>query len=478
MSEFLKSLVTFPARFVRGAWRFIEPPLKVGRIPFARTVLVLQLIAALTFLGYTLIKKGVRLPFSPDPYYVQVLFPDAKGLSPAKEPAAGVAGVNAGKVVAAEVDRNGQATVTIRLEPDMRGKIFRDATAQVRPTSVLQTLIVNITPGDPETGPLPDDKPIDAAHTSGFVHIDELTGLLNADTQAQAQVLISEAATALKNREPELRAILAELGKATDGLTPLADALADRRRLVSRLTTNLDRMFSTVGQRGSQLAHAIDAGRRTLDVTAAREPELAEATRELAPTLEEATAALVATRGLTEPLEPALDELLGAADSFQPAAVELRELAPEVSGFIDLADKLVDDGQRPAAQFAQGLIGLSDRVKNDQVPALEELVGLVHLLFDYRHGLRQFAENLSGAVSQNRNAGPYANFAIINSEFTAQGFGLPRSAARSSNGKPSRLGMLLAESLEHVCRDTNPAACMIRFQAAGLPEEPILGKEN
>src|SRR5690606_30391940 len=62
----------------------------VGRIPYARTILLIQLAAALLFVGYTLVKKEVRLPFSPEPYYVDVILPDAKGLSPAKDPAAGV----------------------------------------------------------------------------------------------------------------------------------------------------------------------------------------------------------------------------------------------------------------------------------------------------------------------------------------------------------------------------------------------------
>lgn len=478
MIELLRGLLTLPARFARGAWRFIEPPLKVGRIPLARTVLVMQIIAAVTFLGYTLAKKGVRLPFSSDPYELQVLLPDAKGLNPAKEPAVGVAGVNAGKVVEAEVASNGQALVTLSLDPEMRGKVFRDATAFVRPTSVLQTLIVNIAPGDPASGALPEGEVIDAANTDAFVHIDELTNLLNADTQAQVQVLISEAATALRGREPELRAILAELGRLTDGATPLAEALAERRRLLTRLTDNLDAMFTTLGERGSQLAHAIDAGRRTLDVTGAYEPDLAAATRELAPTLEQASEALAATRGLTEPLAPALDRLADSADSVPPAAIELRELAPALGDFVGLADRLVDDGRRPARLLAGGLVGLSDRVKNDQVPALEELVELVNLLFDYRYGLVQFAENMSGVVSANRRAGPYANFAIVNATITPEGFGLPRRAARSRDGEHSRLDLLLAEALERVCRDTNPAACLVRFGLPGLPEETVLRPEG
>jgi len=473
VSDFLTRIATLPARLARGAWRFIDPPLKVGRIPFTRSILILQILAALTFLGYTLAKKGTNLPFTGDPYRLEVVMPDAKGLNPVKEPAAGVAGVNAGKVVATRVEA-GQAHVVLELDPEMRGKVFNDATVFVRPSSVLQTLIVNIQPGDPDSGEMTDGGVIDAASTDGFVHIDELTGLLDADTQAQAQILIREAAKAFKGREPELRAILAEVGDLTDGATPLAEALAERRRLLSKLVTHTDELFTTVGQRGSQLARAIDAGRRTVELTAAREPELSAATRDLAPVLDEASRSLVATRGLAEPLVPALDELIPAAASVEPAAAKLRALLPELDGLVTVADGLVDDGAEPAALLADGMRGLSGRVRGDQVPALRELVDLVDLLFEYRNGLVQTAENFSGAFSLNHRAGPYAQFAIVSSEMEPEWFGFPAGAARSRGDRASLMEQTLAEMLERVCRDSNPAACSLRFSTPGLPPEPIL----
>ena len=148
-----------PVRVAIGAWQFINPRLKAGRIPYARTMLAMQFVAAIVFVGYTLVKKDVQLPFSEEPYYVEVLLPDAKGLNPAKEPAVGLAGVPVGKVVGAKVE-NGQARIRMRLNSDMRGKVFANASAFVRPTSILQTLIVSISPGDPRTGPLPDGKVI------------------------------------------------------------------------------------------------------------------------------------------------------------------------------------------------------------------------------------------------------------------------------------------------------------------------------
>ncbi len=469
----LHKIVTAPARFVHSAWRFVDPKLKVGRIPYARTALLIQLAAALLFVGYTLTKKDTLLPFSEEPYEVQVMLDDAQGLNPAKEPAAGVAGVNNGKVTEAVVAPNGQALVTLRFDPSMRGKIFADATAFVRPTSVLQTLIVNVDPGTPKTGPLPADEVIGAADTRSSVHIDELTGLLNADTQAQTQILISEAAKALKGREPELRQILAELGRLTDSATPIAEALADRRRLLTKLTDNMDDLFTTLGQRGTQLASAIQAGSDTLAVTASRETELAEATSQLAPTLTETQNALSSTRELANSLNPALDELIPVAGEVGPAATRLRALLPKLDKLVTTADGLVDDGAEPVALFSEGLRGLSERVRSDQVPALVELVDLVDLLFDYRFGLVQFAEVISSVTSMNRQAGPFAQFAVINAELTPEGLGLPAAAARSRSGESSELETLLAAALERTCLQ-NPASCLLRFRIPGLPPDPVL----
>ena len=133
-------------------------------VPFGKSILALQLLAALTFLGYTAIKKDVRVPLiTSAPFEFDVVLPDAEGLQPVKEPAVGVAGAPAGKVSKVQIDR-GRARVTLRVDHDLEGKIFKDATATVRPTSALQTLAVNISPGTPASGKLEagDDDPAGA----------------------------------------------------------------------------------------------------------------------------------------------------------------------------------------------------------------------------------------------------------------------------------------------------------------------------
>jgi virulence factor Mce-like protein len=472
MSGFFERAAEFPSRFARGARRFIDPPLKVGRIPFGRTVLIMLFATAVIFLGYTAIKKDVEIPFISNPYLVDVIVPDAQGLNPAKEPSAGVAGVEAGKVVA--VRREGtQARVTLRLENSMRGKIFNDATAFVRPTSLLQTLIVNILPGDPATGKLPEGRAIPVENTRPFVHIDDLTGILDADTQAQVQVLIAEAATAFDGRAPELRKILSTLGDVTDEAQPLADALAERRHLLARLTTHLDVLFNTLGDRGRALARAIDSGSRTLEVTASRDAELASAMRGLAPTVSELQRSLAATGALAKPLVPALDRLLPVAREIEPTSRQLRDFVPEVDQLVGEAKSLVRVGSKPASQLAGGLKGLAGRIQSDQIPALKELLSLADLLHKYRNGFIQFAENLSGATSVNKRAGTYLQVALVNAEIDPEMLGLSASAAKTGSDGESKLTQMLGKTLEYICQESNPMACLLRFNIPGLSSEPL-----
>ena len=76
------------------------------------------------------------------------------------------------------------------------------------------------------------------------------------------QILITEAATALRGREPELRKILAELGELTDTATPLAGALDERRRLLASSSTTSTSSSPRSASAASQLAETIDAGSR------------------------------------------------------------------------------------------------------------------------------------------------------------------------------------------------------------------------
>jgi virulence factor Mce-like protein len=468
-------LLNAPRGVGRFFWRFINPQRTAGRVPLGRFVIVIQLIAALIFIGYTLTKKSIRLPFSSEPYEVAVVFADARGLDQYDEPAAAVAGTPLGRVTDVRYE-NGRSVATLTFEPEVEGKIFADATAAIRPGSAIQNLVVNVDPGDPDAGPLPEDQPIPPNRTEAFVAIDDLTGVLDADTRAYLGILISEAHAALRGRESELRGAVGELGELTDTAKPIARALRTRRELLTRLVGNLDVVFQTLGDRGAQLAEAINAGNHTLEVTAARETEVAELTRELGPTLSTAERSLAAVNQLTEPLLPALDQLVPAVPALTEGFRSVRAFIPQATALIGTFESLVDAGRRPLELMIEGTAGLPERI-GDQISIAEELSALAARMDQHKAGVGQLSDTLSGALSVNDNGGTYGQVDVLPfEEPKPENFGLAASAARSDEGRLSLLDRKLASALEQACRTENVYACLLRFSVPGLPPTPVSGR--
>jgi phospholipid/cholesterol/gamma-HCH transport system substrate-binding protein len=443
----------------------------VKAIPYGRLVIVLQIVAALAFLGYTLTKKSIRLPGSTAPYQIEVEFTDAKGLDRVDEPGAAVAGALVGRVTGTRYE-DGVAVATLSLEPDVRGKVFADATAELRPASAIQNLIVNIDPGDPSAGPLAEDARIPSGRTTAFVAIDELTSVLDADTRAYAQILIGELDRGLDGRAADLRGALRELSAVTGEAGPIARGLATRRHLLTRLVDDLDTVTATLADRSVELGNAVAAGSDTLAVTASRERELAEATRLLGPVLEEADRSLAAGSDLADILVPALDRIIPSAGGLGEASAKLAAMLPRAAQLVGQFDELTKTGAEPTQLMLQGTRGLTAKA-NGLIPTARDLVRLARIMDEYRNGGRQLADTLSGATSVNDTGGAYGQVDVLEIEdIKPENLGLPESAARRRNGRPSELQRKLALALELACKD-NAAACLTRFSIPGLPDDLV-----
>ena len=475
----IRSILTAPVRFVRFVWEFVNPRLKAGRVPYGRIVIVTQILLALVFLGYTLGKKSIRLPIvSSEPYQIHVLFQDAQGLDRLDEPAAAVAGTPLGRVTDVTYE-HGKALVTMTMEDSVRGKVFADASVAVRPASALQNLLVNIDPGTPSTGPLPEDAVIPPERTSNYVAIDELTSILDADTRAYTSILLQQAQIAVKGRSGEFRDALIELGELVDTTAPISRELAKRRHLLSDLVGELNVVGRTLASRGAQLAATIESANNTLAVTAAREPELAESVRLLAPVLSEAERSVAALRRLAEPLQPVLEQLGESAPDLAASVTALHGLYPEATRLTNRFEQLVKDGERPLELLEFGTRGIGDRAAA-LVPVMKALAKLTTRLDRYKAGMLQTSDLLASVFSPQDRNGAYAPIAINKIESPRpENFGLgAATASREGADGETRLDKMLAKALELTCVEENPLACLMRFNINELPDEPVTGGEG
>jgi virulence factor Mce-like protein len=462
-------IARLPRTAARTAWAFINPSRTAGRIAWGRVAITVQILVAVVFVGYTLTKKSIRLPFSSEPYQVRVEFTDAQGLDRLDEPAAAVAGTPLGSVTDVEYS-DGQAVATLTFKDEVRGKLFADASVSVRPASALQNLLVNVDPGTPEAGPLPEDAPIPASRTTGYVTIDELTSVLDADTQAYLTILIEQAEVALRGREGRIRQALGQVGELTDAATPLSEALADRRELLTKLVGEFETVVQTVGDRGRLLAEAIDAGNATLALTSERQGELAQMTRDLGPVLAQTQVSLASARQLATALLPALDLLIPAAEPLAAGLQKMNALLPRAEALTDRFEELSEDGREPLGLMMEGTEGIKARIRA-MVPVMRDLTGLSRRLNDHRAGMAQLADTLSAAFSSQDSNGAYGPIQIRVEPLKAENFGF---AAPLEGQREQRFERQLASALELTCVVENPLACLYRFATPGLPAKPVL----
>ena len=466
----MRRILRFPvglARFVRG---FVSPPRKTGRIPLGRTTILIQVVAAAIFVGYTLNKKDIGLPLlTSSKYEVQVEFPDAKGLDPADSPAAAVAGTPEGQVTDVSYV-NGRALVTLSLDSSVRGKLFADASAQLRPASALQNLLVNIDPGAPRPARC------------------RTTGRSRRAGPPRSSPSTSSRASWTRTRRPTCRSSSRRRARRWAGEKassaarfddwPTSATLSGRSRTRLRSVGScspgcgdLNRVFSTLAQRGDQLAAVIDTANRTLAVTDARSAELAVATRRLAPVLVEAQQTLAALRRLAVPLAPALDTLTPASAPLANDLTKLRGLLPRVKGLVGTFKSLEARRRKAAVASAardQRPLGEDPRPRANRTQA-RRLAGLLNR---YKKGGAQLADTFSGAFSTQDRGGPLGQVSVLGSEpLDPADFGFPSKA----NGGPGRkvLDHDVALELERICRTQNPVACVLRFEIPGLPKRPL-----
>jgi phospholipid/cholesterol/gamma-HCH transport system substrate-binding protein len=432
----------------------------LGRYRWRLGVIAIQLALALAFLGYLLWHEGVRPPLIDQGFTVKVEFADAAGLSSDSHAQATVAGVPEGQVEDVRYE-NGLAVATLRLDGDAEGLVHQGATAQIVSRSALQDLLVDVQPGPADAPALGDGDVIPPVRTSSTVGPDRLVGVLDADTRAQVQVLLGQLAAGLKGRSPALQADLSDLASVVDSTGRVTGALAQRRELLARLTRDLDTIFGTLGDRDQQLAGAIDAGQRTVSVTAARDRELAAAMRELPATLTGAGTALNSVDALSKPLEPALTELRPFAHRMSGALQRLRRFLPSGSRLLDDFDNLETHGSGPLKDVSASLRELGPAATGLRSPT-DKLLPSLQAIDKNKNGIGEVGDNFSGVFSTNDANGPILRglgfFEPIN----------PEDLGFSSGDKQAAAGDA-AKALTQVCLASNTLACLVRYLVPGLP---------
>lgn len=115
-------------------------------------VLGLVVLAGLALGGVGLVAVAAKQGHWRETFAVSVGLPEAHDIAPGTP--VRVRGVEAGQVVAIDYpDGDGPIVVRMQLDAKFRSKLFADAKAQVQPTGLLGSKVVNVLPGTSAAGP-------------------------------------------------------------------------------------------------------------------------------------------------------------------------------------------------------------------------------------------------------------------------------------------------------------------------------------
>lgn len=292
-------------------------------------------------------------------------FTTGQAVTPGQGQTVDVAGVEVGQIARVTL-RDGKAVIGMDLE-DKSVRPYRDATMLLRPKTGLKDMTVELDPGHPSAGRLPEGGTIPVSQTAPDVNLDEVLAALDDDTRTYLRALVSGAGTGLKGRGGDLGDTLRAFKPTAGALRRLNGELATRKHNIKRVMHNFSLVAAQLGAKDDQLAGFVTSSNAALGALAAQERNIRATLRGLPPTLRDTRTALAKTRGLADQLGPALGDLRPGARALGPAS---RALQP----FLTKTTPVIRDSVRPLVRAARPLVGQVRPAMRDLSAATPDLL--------------------------------------------------------------------------------------------------------
>jgi phospholipid/cholesterol/gamma-HCH transport system substrate-binding protein len=328
--------------------------------------IVVMIIVALSIAGYLLSHQRFYLPawvpvLGTDFYSVSAEFETAQAVTPGQGQTVNIAGVPVGEIGKVSL-KNGKAVVEMKIRRT-HSPIYKDTKLLLRPKTALNDMYIEMTPGKPSAGKIPEGGVVPLSHTKPTVNFDEFLSVLDADTRDQFQLLLNGAGEGLEGRGKDLRAGFKRFAPTGKYGVRIVKLLERRRKNIKRAIHNLAELSKELGSSSDQLASLIDSSSVTFQAWASEQDSIRQIIQRVPGALgETADAAKIAQQVVAdstiafkdlEPLarnsERALkalrpffkDQTAITRDQFRPLAREvqplLRELRPAAGNLAKLA---------------------------------------------------------------------------------------------------------------------------------------------
>ena len=295
---------------------------------------VIAIIALVIFglaTGAIILKEqGVSLPSwagGEDTFQLKAELETAQAVTPGQGQSVNIAGIRVGDITDVEL-ADGNALVTMEVEPEYESLIHEDATILLRPRTGLQDMTLELTPGT-EGDVVPEGTTIPVSRTQPNVQVDQILATLDADTRSYLQLLLEGAGEGLGGRGEELSATFRRFEPLARDVARIGEALATRREAIRRAVTTFREVSEELGSSDTRLAQFVASSNSVLGSFANQEAAIRESLQELPGTLRETRAALESGSEFALTAGPASRDLIPAAEALGPALEETRPFFEE-----------------------------------------------------------------------------------------------------------------------------------------------------
>ncbi len=334
-------------------------------------IVVLVLVAG--FVGlYVLAHQRTTLPswvpiFGKQVFTLKGQFSTAQAITPGQGQTVDIAGVQVGQITNVDLV-NGQAVVTMQLDPKYAHRVHPNATMLLRPKTGLKDMVVELNPGTAAGGPaVKDGYTVPVSNTLPDVNLDEILSVLDGDTRTYLELLLNGAATGLRDNGGNLAQVFRRFEPSARDTAKITKLLAQRRVYIQRSIHNFGVFVDALAARDQQLGTFVDSSNQVFQHFANQDTNLQRTIALLPGALRDTNAALAQAKAFADQAGPALGALRPGARALGPSLVQtrpfLRETTPIIQNqlrpFTQVATPVVKELRPSAAQFADATPNLT-----------------------------------------------------------------------------------------------------------------------
>jgi ABC-type transporter Mla subunit MlaD len=329
-------------------------------------------------------------------------------------------GVDVGKIGQVSYD-NGQALVEIGVD-DASWPLHQGTTATLRFGTTLGngTRRIDLVPGPNSAPKIPENGIITTKDTVTPVEFDKVFDTFTPATRASFRGFFKGGALNLQSRAPQLNSGIRSTAPALEATGDVFQDLAVDQAALRQLVVAGHRTTRVLAARRPQVSDLMTVAAATFDTFARNSDGVRQSLDEFAPTLVDARTTLRRTDGsiagldgLVSDLKPALVSLKPFIQVARPAAADLRQLAPAVTGTV----QTLGANAPSITSFLKEGVPFSKRLN----PVLGRLSGQLNCVRPYAPEIAGFFSNWSSWAQGYDNSSHYGRIkAVFNaSAFTA-----------------------------------------------------------